>query len=141
MAKPTMEDRVLIRELYSRLYWAHNFGDAEGVQACFAPGGHTLRHDGEVRPPATSGQTAKTWSGEPVARTRQHHVTNIIVDPDEDGHDDRRKVRAYFFVTEVAEPPLTRVRWSCYSNDTVQKVDGEWLFFRRQITLNDPDTG
>ena len=30
----SVEERVLIRDLYDRMYWALNTGDAEGIRAC-----------------------------------------------------------------------------------------------------------
>ena len=77
---------------------------------------------------------------DPVGKTTQHHVTNFIVDPDPEGRDDCRAVRMYFIVTLVESPPETRVRWSCRSHDTVQRIDGRWLILKREISLNHPDT-
>ena len=45
-------------------------------------------------------------------------------------------MRIYFIVTEAATPPAIAVRWSCFSRDVVQFVDGRWLIFSRNISLN-----
>ncbi len=43
MNEVSLEDRVLIRDLYDRFYMAANDGDPQSVKACFAPGGHITR--------------------------------------------------------------------------------------------------
>jgi hypothetical protein len=137
----SVEERVLIRDLYDRMYWALNTGDAEGIRACWAPGGHVVRGGvGDVIDFEKSVEIAVNGQNDPVGKTTQHHVTNFIVDPDPDGREDCRAVRLYFIVTLVESPPETRVRWSCRSNDTVQRIDGRWLIFKREISLNHPDT-
>jgi hypothetical protein len=137
----SVEDRVLIRDLYDRFYMAFNEGDQDEVRRGFAPEGRVARYMGEpvdAEGPAANG--AK-WSKDPIGRTYQHHVTSVVVEPDEDGRDDYRKVRMYFLVTGVWEPPHVIVRWSCKSTDLVRKVDGEWRFSDRRITLNHDSTG
>jgi hypothetical protein len=140
MAEPSIEDRVLIRELYDRYHWSFNTGDPDGLLACFVPGAELTTYSGQVVPPENPANSARTWPSDPVHRTRQHHVTTFIVDADPDGRDDRRAVRCYFLVTEVAHPPAITVRWSCFSRDVVQRVDGRWLIFSRNISLNDVAT-
>jgi hypothetical protein len=141
VSEVSVEDRVLIRELYSRFYMALNEGDAETQKACFAPGGTIRVYSGDEVTPEFSAATGAKWSQDPVGKTYQHHVTNLIVDPDPEGREDYRSARMYFFVTGVWEPPNIIVRWSCKANDTFQRVDGEWLFSRREITLNHDSTG
>lgn len=137
----SVEDRVMIRDLYDRVYWALNSGDEKGVLDCFAPGAQIVRGGvGDTIGPERSAATAVKWQDDPIARTYQHHVTNVLIDPDEDGDPERRSVRAYFMVTAVEEPPAIKVRWSCRAYDTVQRVDGRWLFARRRIALNHQGT-
>jgi SnoaL-like protein len=136
MGQPSIEDRVLIRELYDRYHWAFNTGDPDGLKACFVPGAELTTYSGHIVTPDTPAESARTWPDDPVAHTRQHHATTLIVDADEEGHDDRRRVRCYFMVTEAADPPAIVVRWSCFSRDVVQFVDGSWLIFSRNISLN-----
>jgi hypothetical protein len=141
LSEVTIEDRVLIRELYDTFYMALNDGDADGVVACFAPGGQITRYAGQVSAPEFSAATGVKWSQDPVGRTYQHHVTNLLVKPDPEGREDVRAVRMYFLVTGVWEPPHIIIRWSCEANDLVQKVDGQWRFLDRRITLNHDSTG
>jgi hypothetical protein len=137
----TVEDRVLIRDLYDRVYIAMNEGDVESFTACFAPGGHLTKYNGEVSTPELSAATGVKWSGDPIGRTYQHHVTNCLVLPDLEGRPDFRRVRMYFLVTGVFDPPEIVVRWSCKADDVVQKIDGAWLFVARRISLNHDATG
>ncbi len=141
MGEVSVEDRVLIRELYDKFYFALNDGDAEVQTACFAPGGSIQLYAGDVVSPEFSAATGQKWSKDPVGKTYQHHVTNLVVYPDPEGREDHRSVRMYFLVTGVWEPPNILVRWSCKANDVVQRVDGEWLFWSRKISLNHEATG
>ena len=141
MSEITVEDRVLIRELYDRFYMGLNDADGEAIQACFAPGGHIARYDGEPSTPEFATATGEKWNADPIGATYQHHVTNVVVDPDPQGREDHCAARMYFIVTGVYEPPQTIVRWSCKANDTLQRIDGRWLFLERHISLNHDATG
>lgn len=136
----TVEDRVLIRDRYDRMVWALNNGDPDGAMECFTPDAEVIRFDGSISGAAETATAARAWPSDPVNATRQHHITTFFVDPDEGGHPDRRRVRFYFLVTEAANPPEIRNRWSCNSDDVVEKVDGTWLIQHRRITLNQKDT-
>ncbi|MBF6621841.1 MAG: nuclear transport factor 2 family protein [Patulibacter sp.] len=142
MPEVSIEDRILIRELYDRYHWALNTGDADGVAACFVPDGSAefVHHDGGTSSPDGMVRAAIAWQADPVGRTRQHHVGTFVVDPDPDGRPDRRAVRCYFLVTEVEHPPEIRVRWSCFSRDLVERVDGAWYMRSRAVTLNHDGT-
>jgi SnoaL-like protein len=110
-----------------------NRGDADGVRACFLPDAITTRYDGSTVTVGGVAETARTAPEDPVTRTRQHHLTLFLVDPDEQGRGDHRAVRTYFILTEVREPPTIAIHSSCYTDDVVRLVDGEWLFASRQI--------
>lgn len=140
MTEPTTEDRIEIRELYDRLFWAWNTGDADGVEACFAPGGCIVHFDGTTSTAAECGAVGRAWQSDPVGATRQHHVTNVIVDAD-DEHADRLAVRMYFLVTEVSDPPNITIRWSAWTRGFVQRIDGRWRVLDCHVELNQPDTG
>ena len=140
MTEPTTEDRIEIRELYDRLFWAWNTGDADGVEACFAPGGCIVHFDGTTSTAAECGAVGRAWQSDPVGATRQHHVTNVIVDAD-DEHADRLAVRMYFLVTEVSDPPNITIRWSAWTRGFVQRIDGRWRVLDCRVELNQPDTG
>ncbi len=141
MSEVSVEDRVMIRDLYDRFYFGLNDGSYEEIKSCFAPGGHFARYDGAPSTPEFAAATGQFWNSNPIGKTYQHHVTSVMVKPDPDGRDDHRAGRCYFLVTGVYDPPHIIVRWSCKSNDVLQRVDGEWLFFSRQIALCDNSTG
>ncbi len=140
MSAVTVEDRVLIRDRYDRMVWALNNGDPDGATACFTSDAKVNRFDGSISGAAETATAAKAWPSDPVASTRQHHITTFLVDPDEGGNPERRRVRFYFLVTEAANPPAITNRWSCYSDDVVERVNGEWLIQYRDISLNHVDT-
>lgn len=140
MSEPTVEDRVLIRELYDRALWALNNGEPDVVRELHDPEMETDRWDHAKSGVDGAAKAAAAWPSDPVNRTRHHHITTFIVDPDPEGREDYRAVRFYFLVTEVAEPPRIDVRWSCTSRDLVRKVDGKWLIWRRDIKLNHDGT-
>jgi hypothetical protein len=141
MAEITTDDRVNIRVLYDTFYVALNEGDGDSLKSCFAPGGHITRYAGEPSTPEFAAANGAYWAADPVGSTYQHHVTNILVYPDPDGRDDFCNVKMYFFVTGVWEPPHILIRWSCKAYDELQRVDGQWKFLNRQITLNHNSTG
>jgi hypothetical protein len=136
MGEVSVEDEVLIRKLYDKCYWALNTGDEEGVTSCFAPGGYIEMYNGNIVTPEQSAAGGVANQSDPVMATRQHHITNFFVEPDEEGNENRRSVHFYFLVTQVYEPPKTEIRNSCFGNDVVEKVDGEWKILRRKISLN-----
>jgi hypothetical protein len=136
MGEVSVEDEVLIRKLYDKCYWALNTGDEEGVTSCFAPGGYIEMYNGNIVTPEQSAAGGVANQSDPVMATRQHHITNCFVEPDEEGNENRRSVHLYFLVTQVYEPPKTEIRNSCFGNDIVEKVDGEWKILRRKISLN-----
>ena len=133
MTETSLEDRIFIRELYDRYHWAMNQGDDAGVRACFTPGAITVRYDGSTVTVDGVVETARLAPTDPVTSTRQHHLTLFIVDPDQEGRDDRRAVRTYSILTEVRNPPAIEIHSSCYTRDTVQRVDGEWRFAARSF--------
>jgi hypothetical protein len=136
VGEPTLEDRVLIRELYDRMLWALNNGDADTIREVHDPEMETDRWDHAKSGVDQVVAAATSWPDDPVNSTRQHHITTFIVDADPEGREDYRSVRFYFMVTEVKEPPRIDVRWSCLSRDVVRRVDGRWLIWRRDIKLN-----
>jgi hypothetical protein len=105
------------------------------------PGATITLYSGDVVDPEFSAATGAKWSKDPVGRTYQHHVTNVLVPPESEGREDFRSARMYFLLTGVWEPPHIIVRWSCKADDVIHKVDGQWKFHKRKISLNDDSTG
>jgi hypothetical protein len=141
MAGVSMEDRVAIQELYARMLWALNNGDPETIKKVHDPEMVTDRWDHAKSGVEGPIGASTNWPSDPVAKTRQHHITTFIVDPDSEGRDGHAQVRFYFLVTEVKEPPRIDVRWTSYSRDTVRKnAAGEWVIWQRDIKLPHNDT-
>jgi hypothetical protein len=46
MAEPTLEDRILVRELYDRMLWALNKGDSDTIRELQTEDMETDRWDG-----------------------------------------------------------------------------------------------
>jgi hypothetical protein len=46
MSMVSVEDRVMIRDLYDRFYWAMNDGDRQTQIACFVPSGYLEKYSG-----------------------------------------------------------------------------------------------
>src|SRR5579862_8833115 len=101
----TLEDRVEIRDLYERFYWALDSGDTELIKASFAPGAKLIRYSGPPQDAEFSAAVGAYFSQHEVGKTYQHHLTSCIVDPDPEGREDFRAVRVYFLHTGVFEPP------------------------------------
>jgi hypothetical protein len=133
LGETSTEDHVLIRGLYDRYHWAMNHGDGDGVRECYVPDAITVRYDGSTVTVDGVVATARKMPDDAVTATRQHHLTLLIVDPDEEGHEDRRSVRTYFILTEVREPPAIVIHSSCYTLDVVQRIDGDWRFLSRHF--------
>lgn len=136
MAEPTLEDRILVRELYDRMVWALNTGDPDTIQALHTPDMVLDRWDGAKSGVDGAMKAAAAWPDDPINRTRQHHITTFFVDQDPEGREDHLAVRFYFVVTEVAEPPRIDIRWSCFSRDIVRRENGVWRIAERDIKLN-----
>ena len=136
MYEPTIEDRILIRELYDRMLWALNNGDPDTIRELHTPDMETDRWDHAKSGVEGPIGASTKWPDDEIGRTYQHHTTTFIVDPDPEGRPDHAAVRFYFIVTSVEDPPEIKIRWSSYSRDIVKKVDGKWKIWRRDIKLN-----
>jgi SnoaL-like domain len=136
VSEVSVEDELRIRRLYNRCYWALNSGDEQGVIDCFAPEGFIEMYNGNIVTREQSGAGAVASRSDPVMATRQHHITNFLVDEDPEGNPKRRSVRLYFLVTQVYEPPKTELRNSCFGNDIVELIGDEWKIVKRKISLN-----
>jgi uncharacterized protein (TIGR02246 family) len=135
--RPGIEDRVAIQDLIANYCWALDTGDIESFVACFTPDAVLIEevfedpdvwkgHDG-IR------ELIEHYSQSAGFPGRQHHVTQTQVT----GDAERCQVRSFAFVTECrGEPPYT-LRFTGYYEDSVVKVNGEWLFRERIIRLWD----
>lgn len=141
MSGVSIEDRVMIREMYSRYYMAMDIGDLVALRDLLTHDARTIMFDGTVVDAEYIINNAREWSRDPIGRTVQHHITNFYVEPDPDGREDQRRVFTYNVITGVFAPPDVSVRWVSRSQDIVRLVDGKWKLAERRTLLNDAATG
>jgi hypothetical protein len=134
MAKASIEDRLVIEDLFVRYTTALDSGDVDGVVGCFIEDGWldspiVGRHQGREELRAFAEKTA-----EPIrargARFR-HVVTNFLIDV----RDDRAQARCYLldFVTIEGESKLlSSGEYDC----ELARVDGSWLFVSRLVRMD-----
>ncbi len=137
MRQPSIADRVLIQELYSRYSWALDTGDTEGYVALFLPDAEVVENLPDrverVRGHDAIREFVLRFHRNPDFPGRQHRISQIVIEPDPQERDDRWLVRSYVLTTEFkGEPPHT-VYWAGYGEDIVAKVGDEWLIAERQI--------
>jgi hypothetical protein len=120
----TLEDRIMIRELYARYVWAMDSGDLDSFVDCYAPGGKL-----DVGKLAGTHEEIRQWAAEFLVDSgfpgSQHHYNQFVMD----GDGQTCQVRAYW--ARLYRLPGTM---SCeviaqgYYTDTVVKSDGQWKF-------------
>ena len=136
-AKPGIEDRVAIQDLIAKYCWALDTGDVESFVSCFTPDAVLIEEVFED-PDVWKGhegirELIEHYSNSAGFPGRQHHVTQTQVE----GDAQRCQARSFAFVTECrGEPPYT-IRFTGYYEDSLVKLDGEWLFRERFIRLWD----
>jgi hypothetical protein len=138
MARPSVEDRLEIEELYARYSWALDTGDTDGYVALFT-------EDAEVIEEARGGGIARTQGHEGIREFvlkfqtdpgfpgRQHRATQLVIDPDPDGRTDHWQVRMYILTTQNRPPEPPTLYWCGHVRDVVAKVDGEWKIRSKEI--------
>lgn len=131
----SVEDRLDIQELFARYAWSLDFGDADGVVACFTPEG-CLDHLWQGRlvgENAIRGALRELWYERPGWIGRQHLANHILLERDEA---DRGPVRARAFFT-IVQFDVDRRTSSVFGLGTWDnrcvKRDGAWLFELVQV--------
>jgi len=120
----TVEDRLLIRELYARYVWAMDTGDLDAFAVCYAPGGRL-----DVGRPADTPEALKEWLAEFLKDSAfpgsQHHYNQFVMD----GDTSRCDVRAYWArLYRLPGTTGSQIIAQGYYTDTVVKVEGGWRF-------------
>jgi hypothetical protein len=131
---------VQIRDIHDRMYWACNCGDGERFKRYLRDDAIMERYNGTSSTRDETAAGAVKGMQDPVRRPWPHHITNFFVDPDPDGGPNRRQASPYVLNTAVVEPSAIAARWSMYSHDIVEKVNGEWKIQFRRVELNDKVT-
>lgn len=127
------EDRLAIHELLARYAWAFGSGDVEGFVDCFTSDAVLAEDVFEVEDRWTGGADIRAMAlfyfSRPGFPGRQHHVSHILIDGDEE----RCSVRSFCFVTHCFGEPPYPTRFAGYYDDIVVKEGGRWFFRQRLI--------
>jgi uncharacterized protein (TIGR02246 family) len=133
MAKPSIEDRLAIEDLFVRYAAALDEGDVEGVVGCFSEDGWldspiVGRHEGKTRLREFAERIAESKRRGTQFR---HAVSNFRIDVS----GDRGHARCYLldFATVAGKCELLS---SGEYNCELRKVGGEWLFASRSINMD-----
>ena len=127
-------DRVAIHEVIARYAWALDTGDVEGFIACFSHDGR-LVWDAFEQPQSWQGAAAlrhfaNFFRAIPSSAGRQHHVSNIVVTPAEDG---TATARSYAMVALRQGDGPHALHVMGWYEDTLRQEDGEWRLAERVI--------
>lgn len=137
MKRASVEDTLLIHDLYARYSWALDTGDTDAYVRLYAPDAVVIENleDGvrEARGHDEIREFVLRFHGNPEFPGRQHRTSQLVILPDPEGREDHWHVRSYVLTTETKDgkPPL--LYWCGAAFDTVAKVDGEWFLATREI--------
>ena len=126
MATLSEADQREIRDLISRYCWAVDTGNGDALADTYTPEGVFVRSSGpEVRGRDELRKLVGVLSGAPYGR--QHWVTNVVLE----GDGATATGKAYIMVYRLDEGQVVHTLMGSY-DDQLVKVDGRWLFQRRQ---------
>lgn len=125
------EDKLAIMELITRYNHAIDGGDPDGVAACFVPDGVFEGRSGRFEGRAELRKLGMTLTPSCIPR---HIVTNILVEA-VPGAPDEAQVKSHLFFYEVT-PAGFNFKTSGVYTDAVVRVDGDWKFRTRLMTLD-----
>jgi hypothetical protein len=135
MAKPSIEDRLAIEDLFVRYTTALDEGDVEGVVGCFTDDGWLDspiigRHEGKTK--------LREFALEIAERRRRgtqfrHVISNFRIDvAGDEGH-----ARCYLLDFATVAGVTTLLSPGEYDCE-LRKVGGEWLFASRLVVMDKP---
>jgi hypothetical protein len=132
------DDRAAIKNLQARYMFALDWQDPEAYAATFTANGALVSAIAEVKGrEALRAEVVKMRENDRAAATpglfpfsRRHVITNLVLDID----GDHATGRAYWtgYINDNPERAPTLESYGHYEDELV-KVNGEWLFARRQI--------
>lgn len=137
MQRPSVEDTLLIHDLYARYSWALDSGDTDAYVELYAPDAVVF----ETRPEglrraeghAAIREFVMRFHGNPDFPGRQHRNSQLVILPDPEGREDHWRVRTYVLTTEVRDGGPPTLFWCGRADDIVVKLDREWLIKHREI--------
>lgn len=134
---PSVEDTLLIHDLYNRYSWALDTGDTDSYVQLYLPDAvvyetrpegirHAVGHDA-IR------ELVLRFHDNPDFPGRQHRTSQVVIDPDPEAREDHWMVRSYVLTTEVKDGASPSVFWCGCATDIVMKAAGEWYLKKREI--------
>jgi hypothetical protein len=129
----TAEDRLDIQQVISRYAWSLDTGDVAGFVACFGRDG-ALVWDAFEQPVRWQGTTALRhfatfFRDQPTSAGRQHHVSNIVIEPSPAG----ARARSYAAVALRQGDGPHALSVMGYYEDEFCREDGRWCISERHI--------
>ncbi len=127
------QDQLDIQQLIARYAWSLDTGDVEAFIRCFARDG-ALVWDAFDTPLRWSGTDELRHFIEglralPDSAGRQHHVSNLLIEPFESG----ARARAFVLVTLRKPDGAVQAHVTGHYEDELVVEDGEWRIRRRTI--------
>ncbi len=127
------DDQLAIRDCIARYAWALDTGDVEGFAACFASDGELLwdSFEEELRwqGKAALAHFAEFFRSIPMSAGRQHHVSNIVIEPAEGG----ALARSYGAVAVRQGDGPHILHMMGWYDDRFRQENGRWCFAQRII--------
>ena len=134
----SIEDKLEINELIARYNVAIDSGDAVGWARTFTPDGVFDGIVGRFEGRDEIADFARRYWTDPQYedfRSCQHWVNNVLIEGDGDAATPRAD-------HQMVQPTKSggRILLVARYNDTLRRLDGEWLFSRRRVRAHDdPD--
>lgn len=127
------EDQLAIRDCIARYAWALDTGDVEGFASCFASGGELFwdSFEEELRWTGTAAlrHFAEFFRSLPSSAGRQHHVSNIVIEPVEGG----ARARSYCAVALRQGDGPHALHMMGWYEDHLLVEQGRWCIAQRVI--------
>jgi ketosteroid isomerase-like protein len=135
--RPSVEDTLLIHDLYARYSWALDTGDTESYVQLYLPDAVVLETRPEgVREAAGHDEIralVMRFHGDPGFPGRQHRTSQLVISPDPEGRADHWFVRGYVLTTDTKAASAPTLYWSGHTADIVAKLGGDWFIKHREI--------
>src|SRR5690606_19974090 len=129
----TAADRLAIHEVLARYAWSLDTGDEEGFIACFTPDAElaweSFAEPGTWRGHAALRRFIAWFRSRPESAGRQHHVSNIVVEPAPQG----ARARSYVLVALAVGDGPHRLNVMGYYEDDLFREAERWRLSRRVI--------
>lgn len=125
------EDKLEIQELVTRYNHAVDSGDGTAYADTFTDDGAMVA--GEMAIEGRQALEAFPPGFAKSTRNPRHIVSNVLIE----GEGDKARLRAYFQMYATAgDPPRHEVSAQGVYSDELAKVNGQWRFVRRTVTMD-----